>query len=100
MCPVKCPITKTCSPLPAKEKLTEGDVRRARRRVRRGARITDVATEYGVNRRTIRRRLNALEQAAADEAKRKAANRLRRQAAAERRKLRSASLERLHRLRS
>jgi hypothetical protein len=54
--------------LPAPEKLTDADVKQIRRRVRRGERITDLAAAYGVNRRTVRRRL-------------------RRQAAAERRKL-------------
>jgi hypothetical protein len=73
--------------LPAHPKLTEADVKRIRRRVRRGARISDLAREHHVNRRTIRRRLDELEQAEAEAARRKAQKRLRRQADAERRKL-------------
>jgi DNA-binding GntR family transcriptional regulator len=73
--------------MPAPQKLTYADVIQIRRRVRRGLRISDLAAEYGVNRKTIRRRLDALAQAEAEEARRRAANRLRRQAAAERRKL-------------
>jgi AraC-like DNA-binding protein len=73
--------------LPAPQKLIDVDVKVIRRRLRRGARITDLAAEYGVSRRTVRRRLNALNTAEAEEARRKAQNRLRRQAQAKRRKL-------------
>ena len=66
--------------MPAPQKLTDVDVKLIRRRLRRGERITDLATEFGVNHKTIRRRLDALEQAEAQEQRRKAAKRLRRQA--------------------
>jgi hypothetical protein len=55
--------------------------------VRRGTRIGDLALQFGVNRRTVRRRLDAVEATEAHAKRRKAQNRLRRQAAAERRKL-------------
>jgi hypothetical protein len=47
--------------MPAKLKLTNEQVRRIRRRVRAGERVIDLADEFGVNRKTIRRRLDALE---------------------------------------
>jgi hypothetical protein len=43
--------------------------------VRAGERITDLAVEYDVNRKTIRRRLDALELAGAERARRTAARR-------------------------
>jgi predicted ArsR family transcriptional regulator len=57
------------------------------RRVRAGERVIDLADEFGVNRKTIRRRLDALERAETKRAERIAAKRLRTQAARERRKL-------------
>jgi hypothetical protein len=71
----------------AKAKLTDEQVKRLRRRVRRGEHITDLAAEFGVNRKTIRRRLNHLESAERAKAQRTEANRLRRQASRERSKL-------------
>ena len=71
------------------EKLADADVKRIRRRVRAGARMTDLAEEYGVNRKTIRRRLDALERAESERAERSAETRLRRQGAREKRKLRA-----------
>ena len=55
--------------------------------VRAGERQTDLADEFGVDRKTIRRRLDALERADTERAERIAAKRLRNQAARERRKL-------------
>jgi hypothetical protein len=80
----------------APEKLTHAEVKKIRRRVRAGEYQTDIAREYGVDRKTIRRRLDELEEAAprppacaveAVAAERVAASRLRRQAAQEKRKL-------------
>jgi DeoR/GlpR family transcriptional regulator of sugar metabolism len=68
-------------------KLTDEDIKRIRRRVRAGEHITDLADEYGVDRKTIRRRLDALEHAEAERAMQIAEKRLRRQAAREKRKL-------------
>lgn len=72
----------------APAKLTDKDVKRIRRRVRKGEHQTDLATEFGVNRKTIRRRLDALECAETEQAERIAEKRLRRQAAREKQKLR------------
>jgi hypothetical protein len=82
MCPGSA-RPRHAAPVPAPQKLTYADVKLIRRRARRGARITDLAAEYGVDRKTVRRRLDAHAQAEAAEAQ----PRLRRQAAAERRKL-------------
>jgi hypothetical protein len=68
-------------------KLTDEDLKRIRRRVRAGGHQTDLADEFGVDRKTIRRRLDALKHAEAERAERVAENRLRRQAAREKRKL-------------
>jgi hypothetical protein len=61
--------------VPAKAKLTDEQVKKIRRRVRAGERITDLTVEYDVNRKTIRRRLDALELADAERAGRTAARR-------------------------
>ncbi|HEY8778706.1 MAG TPA: hypothetical protein VIL93_02860 [Solirubrobacterales bacterium] len=45
--------------MPARAKLTDEQVKRIRRRVRAGECLTDLAPEYDVNRKTIRRRLDA-----------------------------------------
>lgn len=71
----------------APAKLTEADVKRIRRRVLAGEHQTVLADEFGVSRKTIRRRLDALELAATERAERIAERRLRRQVARERRKL-------------
>jgi len=71
----------------APAKLTDADVKRIRRRVRAGEQQTQLADQYGVDRKTIRRRLDALERAETERAQRIAENRLRRQAAREKRKL-------------
>lgn len=71
----------------ARPKLSDADVKRIRRRVRAGAHRTDLADEYGVNRKTIWRRLAELERAEKEHAERLAAKRLRWQAKRERRKL-------------
>jgi hypothetical protein len=75
-------------------KLSAADVKQIRRRVRAGAHQTDLAREYGVNRKTIRRRLAALERLEAEHAERLAAKRLRWQARRERQKLRDREHER------
>jgi hypothetical protein len=71
----------------APAKLTEADVKRIRQRVRTGEHQTALADEFGVSRKTIRRRLDALELAETEQAERIAKRRLRRQAAREKRKL-------------
>ena len=71
----------------ATAKLTDADVKRIRRRVRAGEHQTDLAHEFSVSRKTIRRRLDALEHAETERAERIAAKRLSRQAAREKRKL-------------
>ena len=68
-------------------KLTDADVKQIRRRVRRGEHQTVLAAEYGVNRKTLRRRLDALDDAEREQAERTAKKRLHRQAAREKRKL-------------
>jgi hypothetical protein len=68
-------------------KLTDEDLKRIRRRVRAGEHQTDLADEFGVDRKTIRRRLDALEHAEAARAEQVAETRIRRQAAHEKRKL-------------
>jgi hypothetical protein len=71
----------------APAKLSEADVKRIRRRVQAGEHQTDLAVEFGVNRKTLRRRLDALEAFERERAARIADKRLRRQAAGEKRKL-------------
>ena len=61
--------------VPAKQKLNEEQVRKIRRRVRAGEHQTELAAEYGVDRKTIRRRLDALDQADRERAQRRAARR-------------------------
>lgn len=53
--------------MPARQKLTEEQVKKIRRRVARGERLTALAAEFGVVPRTLRRRIDAAE---LDEAKR------------------------------
>jgi len=77
----------TLKGMAATAKLTDKDVKRIRRRVRAGEHQTDLAHEFGVSRKTIRRRLDTLEHAEIERAERLAAKRLRRQAAREKRKL-------------
>ena len=71
----------------ATAKLTAADVKRIRRRIRAGEHQTDLALEFSVSRKTIRRRLDALEHTERERAERIAAKRLSRQAAREKRKL-------------
>jgi hypothetical protein len=61
--------------VPAKVKLSEEQVKKIRRRVRAGELITDLAVEYDVDRKTIRRRLDALDQADRERAQQRAARR-------------------------
>jgi len=61
--------------MPGRAKLTDEQVKRIRRRVRAGERLTDLAPEYDVNRKTIRRRLDAAARADAERARRTAAKR-------------------------
>ena len=61
--------------MPAKAKLTDEQVKKIRRRVRAGERITELTVEYDVNRKTIRRRLDALELADTERARRTSARR-------------------------
>lgn len=68
-------------------KLTDADVKRVRRRVRAGEHQTDLAKEFGVNRKTLRRRMDELVRAETERTERIAEKRLRRQAAREKRKL-------------
>ena len=70
-----------------KRKLTDQQVKTIRRRSTKGEHLTVLAVEYDVNRKTLRRRLDALAQAEAKRAERIAATRLGTQAAAERQKL-------------
>ena len=73
--------------MPAPRKLTDADVVKIRRRVESGEQLSVLAEEFGVDRKTVRRRLDALELAEREEAERKPRNRLKRQIARERRKL-------------
>jgi len=75
-------------------KLSDAEVKQIRRRVRAGAHQTDLAREYGVNRKTIWRRIAELERVEAERAERLAAKRLRWQARRERQKLRDREHER------
>jgi hypothetical protein len=68
-------------------KLSDLDVKQIRRRLQAGDHQTDLAHEFGVNRKTIRRRLVTLERAEAERAGQLAAKRARRQATHEKRKL-------------
>jgi hypothetical protein len=61
--------------VPAKQKLSEEQVKKIRRRVRAGEHQTELAAEYGVDRKTIRRRLDAADQADCERAQRRAARR-------------------------
>jgi hypothetical protein len=65
----KVPRTRI-NPMPAKAKLSDAQVKKISRRVRAGASRTELATEYGVNRKTIWRHLDALELAEAERAQR------------------------------
>jgi hypothetical protein len=71
----------------AELKLTDEQVKAIRRRVQKGEHQTELAREFGVNRRTIRRRLDDLEHTETEQAEGIIARRLRRQASRERRKL-------------
>ena len=86
--------------MPAKRKLTDAQVRQIRRRHEKGEYLAALAVEFGVNRKTLRRRLDALERAESEKAMRRlesshrhAVRRLRRRVAAERRKLRELERE-------
>jgi hypothetical protein len=61
--------------VPAKAKLGEEQVKEIRRRERAGELITDLAVEYEVNRKTIRRRLDGADQADRERAQQRAARR-------------------------
>ena len=74
--------------MPARRKLSDEQVKQIDRRVRRGEDLTDLAVEFGVNRKTIWRRRSVLELEEAEREARIAAKRLRRQAERERRRLR------------
>lgn len=71
----------------APAKLTDADVKRIRRRVQAGEHQTALADEFGVDRKTIRRRLDALELSETERAERMAEKRLRRPADREKQKL-------------
>jgi hypothetical protein len=58
--------------------LTDTDVKRIRRRTRAGEHQTELALEFGVNRKTIRRRLDELEGAEPERAESIVEKRLRR----------------------
>ena len=70
-----------------KAEAERSEVKTIRRRCNQGEQLTALALAYGVNRKTLRRRLDALAQTEAVRAERIAATRLGRQAAAERQKL-------------
>ena len=72
---------------PAARKLTDQQVKTIRRRNNKGEHLTALALAYEVNRKTLRRRLDALAHAEAERAQRIAATRRGRQAAAERQTL-------------
>jgi hypothetical protein len=55
--------------MPARKKLSEAQVKKIRRRLRAGARLSALAEQEGVNRKTVRRRLDALELAEAERAR-------------------------------
>ena len=74
--------------MPAKAKLTDLQVKAIRRGVRKGERLTDLARESGVNRKTLRRRIDVLARAERERVEQIAAKRLRSQAVRQRRKLR------------
>ena len=74
-------------PVAAPAKLTEADVKQIRRRIRRGEHQTELAAEFGVNRKTIRRRVCALDSAEREQAEQAERRRLHRQAQREKRKL-------------
>ena len=74
--------------MPARRKLSDEQVKQIDRRVRRGEDLTDLAVEFGVNRKTIWRRRSVLELEEAERVARIAAKRLRRQAERERGRLR------------
>jgi hypothetical protein len=57
----------------ARKKLSEAEVKKIRRRLRAGAHLGALAEQAGVNRKTVRRRLDALELAEAERARSKAA---------------------------
>ena len=71
------------------QKLTDEQVRKIRQRVARGEQQTALAVEYGVNRKTLRRRLDALERIERERAERRALRRRAHQVAAERKKLKT-----------
>src|SRR5262249_22777893 len=87
ICPAKCPTKVQLRAMAAPQKLSDSDVKKIRRRVRAGEQQTLLAIEYGVNRKTIRRRLDEFELAERVKADRVAAKRLQRQAAREKRKM-------------
>ena len=87
VCPTKCPTYARLEGVAAPAKLTDAAVKQIRRRMGKGEYQTDLAKEFGVNRKTIRRRVDALERAQAELDARRADNRVRRQAAREKRKL-------------
>jgi hypothetical protein len=68
-------------------KLSDQDVRRIHRRVDAGERLTALAQEFGVDRKTLRRRLDALAAAEDERIERVAVKRLRSHAARETRRL-------------
>jgi len=73
--------------VPAERKLSDDDVKRIRRRAGRGESLTALARELEVNRKTLRRRIDALNREEAEQAEEFAARRRWREAARERRKL-------------
>ena len=89
-----CPTAGTLPSVAPEPKLSEADVKRIRRRVRAGSRKCDLAVEYGVNRKTISRRLAQLEELEAKRDEALAAKRRRRQVRREQGKLRELDLAR------
>jgi hypothetical protein len=80
--------------VPAPRKLTDAEVVEIRERVDAGEQQTVLAAEFGVNRKTIRRRLHALAVAEQVKADRIAAARLKRRVAVQRFKLEQRELRR------
>ena len=79
----------------AKRKLADQQLKTIRRRFNKGEYLGALALAYGVNRKTLRRRLDALAQAEVERAQRIVAKRLGRQTAAEGQKLTSNPRDRV-----
>jgi hypothetical protein len=75
LCPTKGREERQLKPFSRLSPLSEEQVKKIRRRVRAGELIIDLAVEYDVDRKTIRRRLDAADQADRERAQQRAARR-------------------------